>query len=679
MSIVSSTIIQDIRPTCKDRRALMAYFYFDFRDAKKQHWNDLLSSLLIQLSSQSDPCCDILSRLYKDHDEGAEQPSNRDLTRCLKQMLTSSDQCPIYLIMDALDESPSASGIPSPREMVLQLLKELVDLSLPNLHICVTSRPEFDIRNVLKPLTSHRVSLHDQTGQKEDIAEYVRSIVYSDSEQIMRRWRMEDKELVIKTLSERADGMYVNRFALMTFIEIFNRFRWVFCQLEALRHCLPPSVRRTLDELPESLDATYERVLMEIKKPSRDHARRILQCLVVAIRPLGVEELAEVLAVDFGDAGGIPKLKLNWRWEDQEQALLTSCSSLIAIVDTGGSRVVQFSHFSVKEYLTSTRLATSSGDFSGYHVDLEPAHTILAQACMGILLHADDHAEQNDVGKSSPLAKYAAEHWVTHAQFQKVSSLLRQTMGYIFDPDKPYFMAWLQLHDIDSYPRKQSSSFFHYAVRSKSGATPLYYAALCGFQDVVEHLVIKYPQHVNARGDYFITPLIAALARRHFQTAELLHHNGADMDVHGKIGRTPLHSAAYRGDLEMVRVLLNYKADVNVRTDEGWTPIHYVSQGFQTSLSVIPNTCQSLPDVARLLLEHGADVNAQISGSDRSGRTPLHVSMEREYNRAEVVRVLLEHGANVGAEDSKGRTPFQIASAKGYNEIMKLLSEYGAK
>jgi ankyrin repeat protein len=463
----------------------------------------------------------------------------------------------------------------------------------------------------------------------------------------------------------------------------------------------------------------------------------------VAIRPLGVDELAEVLAVDFGDAEGIPKLKLNWRWEDQEQALLTSCSGLIAIVDTGRSRVVQFSHFSVKEYLTSTRLATSSGDFSRYHVDLEPAHTILAQACMGILLQADDHAEQNDVEENSPLAKYAAEHWVTHAQFQRVSPLLRKAMEYLFDSDKPYFMAWLQLHDIDNYPERESSSFtlHRHTVRSRSGATPLYYAALCGFQDVVEHLVIKYPQHVNTRGGYFMTPLMAALARRHFQTAELLRHNGAHVDVRGKMRRTPLHSAAWYGDLEMVRVLLNYKADVNARGEEGWTPIHFVSQGHQGT--VILNIDQSLRDVARLLLEHGADVNAQISGSDSSGRTPLHVTMEfhtvevvrvllehganvgaedsqgrtplheaMRFNKAEVVRVLLEHGANVDAEDSQGRTPlheaidfdkaevvrmllkhganvdtkdgqgrtpFQIASAEGYDEIMKMLSEHGAK
>ena len=142
----------------------------------------------------------------------------------------------------------------------------------------------------------------------------------------------------------------------------------MFCQLEILRHCLPSSVRRFLEELPESLDETYERVLREIKKPNRDHARRLLQCLVVAIRPLRVEELAEVVAFDFDDAEGtrIPKLKPSWRWEDQEQALLTSCSSLITIVGTGGSRVVQFSHFSIKEFLTSARLGTSSQDVSRY-------------------------------------------------------------------------------------------------------------------------------------------------------------------------------------------------------------------------------------------------------------------------------------------------------------------------
>ncbi len=125
--------------------------------------------------------------------------------KSLNELVTLPDQPPIYLIIDALDECPDSSGLPTPREQVLDLLKDLVELSLPNLHLCVTSRPEVDIRTVLEPLTSCSVSLHNQSGQKKDIIDYVISVVYSDAK--MRRWRDEDKKLVIETLSERADGM----------------------------------------------------------------------------------------------------------------------------------------------------------------------------------------------------------------------------------------------------------------------------------------------------------------------------------------------------------------------------------------------------------------------------------------------------------------------------------------
>ena len=185
----------------------MAYFYFDFRDVKKQGLRDLLPSLLTQLSASSVPRYNILSDLYLTHDQGKKQPSDNTLAECLKKMLTLSDQRPTYLIIDALDESPNTSGMPSPRDMVLDLLKEVVELRLPDLHICVTSRPESDIRDVFEPLTTRRVSLHDQTGQKEDIVEYIKSVVYSNSESNMRRWKTRDKELVIQVLSDRADGM----------------------------------------------------------------------------------------------------------------------------------------------------------------------------------------------------------------------------------------------------------------------------------------------------------------------------------------------------------------------------------------------------------------------------------------------------------------------------------------
>jgi len=192
---------------CKAGNASIAYFYFDFRDDSKQGPRDLLLSLVTQLSASSNPHCDILSGLYFAHEDGKKQPSDTNLAECLKEMLALPDQRPIYLIVDALDESSNTSGIPSPRETVLELVKELVELGLPHLRLCVTSRPEFDIRDVLTPLTSLRVSLHEQSGQKKDIVEYVKLVVYSNSEPIMRRWRAEDRKLVVEVLSERADGM----------------------------------------------------------------------------------------------------------------------------------------------------------------------------------------------------------------------------------------------------------------------------------------------------------------------------------------------------------------------------------------------------------------------------------------------------------------------------------------
>ena len=192
---------------CEAGLATMAYFYFDFRDLKKQTCHDLLLSLVTQLATRSHSYCDVLNRVYARHENGARQPSDDTLKGCLKEMLKLPGQGSIFLIMDALDECPNSSGIPSPRQQVLRLVSSLVDLRLGNLHICVTSRPEVDIRSALKPLAFRSVSLHDESGQKADIAEYVRNVVYSDTDTAMKRWRAEEKDLVIETLTEKADGM----------------------------------------------------------------------------------------------------------------------------------------------------------------------------------------------------------------------------------------------------------------------------------------------------------------------------------------------------------------------------------------------------------------------------------------------------------------------------------------
>ena len=188
-----------------DSSASVVYFFFDFRDEEKKHLHNLLHSLLFQFSAHSIPCCDILSRVYSTHGKGTQQPSDKVLVNCLIDILSTTTQHPTYIIVDAIDESPDTSGVDSPRERVLGLIKSLVDLRLPNLHICTTSRPEMDIRNRLEPLTSLRISLHDQTGHAEDITKYIRSkvdFIASD-----KKWRAGDKDLVIETYSQMADGM----------------------------------------------------------------------------------------------------------------------------------------------------------------------------------------------------------------------------------------------------------------------------------------------------------------------------------------------------------------------------------------------------------------------------------------------------------------------------------------
>ena len=204
--LTSSVIIRDIKSMTNpdSGSACVAYFYFDFKDTGKQDLRALLSSLLVQLSNQSNRCFDVLFSLYGKHNK-SQQPSHESLIEHLKTMLTVSGEVPFYLVLDALDECPNYSGTPSAREMVLALVKDLVELRFPHLRLCITSRPESDIRTALEPLAAQQLNLDDESGHKQDIINYVTFAVRSD--QIMQKWGDEDKDLVIEKLTEKADGM----------------------------------------------------------------------------------------------------------------------------------------------------------------------------------------------------------------------------------------------------------------------------------------------------------------------------------------------------------------------------------------------------------------------------------------------------------------------------------------
>ena len=440
--------------------------------------------------------------------------------------------------------------------------------------------------------------------------------------------------------------------------------------------------------MPDTLDETYERMLRGINKARADDAYRLLQCLTVAVRPLRVEELAELLAFDFqaSSSEGIPTLKEDWRWDDQEEAVLSTCSSFITIVPDDDSRVVQFSHFSVKEYLTSPRLARSPHeDVSQFHIDLESAHTIMAQACLGTLLRSDEEAGDSE---ASPLLGYAARHWLDHAQFEKVSSRVWDGIDNLFDSSKPHFAAWLQVHYMDE-------DWPNFSMYQHDGGSPLYYAALCGFYDLAERLITKHPEQVNARGGRILAPLPAALYKRHFRLANLLHKHGADVHCRGLDERTPIHSASIDGSVDVMRWLLNHGADANARSKYDRAPLQWAAryayidcvqvlldhnaninvQSYDGETPLYWTTqfkIERTLDTARRLLEHGADPNI----SDNRHSTTLHEASSR--GSLEVARLLLSYGAKVDAKDDDGSTSFQVAASEGHHEITKLLLEHGA-
>jgi len=319
------------------------------------------------------------------------------------------------------------------------------------------------------------------------------------------------------------------------------------------------------------LDETYDRILLGIAHEAQELAKRLLQCLSISIRPLHVEELADVLAIQF-DARARPNYKVNWRPENSEEAVIFACSSLITIVDQDGSRVVQFSHYSVKEYLTSERLANAEKHLSHYHILPRSAHMVIAQASLSVLLALDGQVDKERI-RNFPLANYAARYWVDHAKFEDVYSSIEDSMICLFDAAKPHFSTWVWIYDVD-YPLRPIMPTMH---PTSPETVPLYYATLCGFDDLVKHLIVTCPDQINATGGYYSTPLHAAVAKGNMDITTLLLDHGADVAALDTLKQVPLHRAAGMAKVNIVELLLDHHADVNAYSRYGSTSLYRAS------------------------------------------------------------------------------------------------------
>ena len=435
--------------------------------------------------------------------------------------------------------------------------------------------------------------------------------------------------------------------------------------------------------MPKTLDATYEHMLLGIDEEKWEFAHRLFQCLAVSVTPLRVEDLAEIMALRF-DEGRPPQYNTSWQLDNAEESVLSACSSLITVTNVMGSRIVQFAHFSVKEFLISDRLATASENFSRYHIVPDLAHTTLAQASLSVLLQLNDRIDKEGAGKF-PLSDYAARHWFDHCLFGSMPSNIQDALKLLFDREEPYFSAWIWIFDMDD-PWRVS---MHTRHPEQPEASPLYYAMLCGFLWLIEHLIITYPGDVNARGGYYGTPLLAIIRKEgvnitssrdagmrvpekrdmrsllqassceRVDIVQLLLKHNVDVHLPCDFGRTPLYHASASGKLEIARLLVQWGADVQTRDKNNWIPLHTASG------------CGHL-GVAQFLIDSGADVNAQTD----AGLTPLHLASH--LGHIDIVDLLIQLGADVNKQDSDQETPLNMASMSCKLEIAQRLVQAGA-
>ncbi len=378
--------------------------------------------------------------------------------------------------------------------------------------------------------------------------------------------------------------------------------------------------------------------MINIEKKNKrnwERAHLLFQCVAAASRPLRVKELAEFLAFDF-KGGSIPTFQADRRSEDPVHAVLSACSCLLAVVDVDGSPVV------------------AEDTISRFYVSITQSHTIVAQACLGVLLHLDEVVTWCNL-ENFPLAEYAAEYLEKHAQIKNVSSNVQDGINRLFD--KRHLSAWISIED----PEYSSSRGKQSEYPAKARVTPLHCAAFCGMPNIATLLIVRRSQDVNAQDiDMKETPLHMASRCGHAEMTQVLLNYGAGMEVRDSNDWSPLELASAMGHVGVAKVLLLHGADVNAGDRNMFTPLHFASLHGQLT-------------VARLLLDHGADPNA----SDIKNRTPLHLASERGHVRA--AQILLYLGADVNTRDTMGRTPFMVATESLDRDIMQLLLEHGAE
>ncbi|KAI1774269.1 hypothetical protein F4818DRAFT_448840 [Hypoxylon cercidicola] len=634
-TILSSTVVEDLRNTHPDNHL---YFYFDFTDSDKQHLDNAIRSLISQLYHQREDVREHLHLLHSSCGRGRQQPSLELLCTTFQDMVQQVGE--VCIVLDALDECSTRNEY---RTGLLQWIQNLRNTQM-DIHLLVTSRPEQDIKTTIENCCRSQDIIPIQSNLiEEDIHMYIHARV--QEHQGLQRWQSRpDVQTEIKdALTEKADGM----------------FRWVSCQLDDLEKCISlPQIRKTLRNLPKTLDDTYARILNNIPDLHKEHAKRLLQFLAFSERPLRLDEAVDAIAVDTANK---PYFDLRNRIEVPEE-IAACCSSLVVIIqrkngydtdydnyfdeDKGGAiTVIQLAHFSVKEYLTSNRL---EGDICDDFLEMNARATI-AKTCLAYLLSINQDIPFQKIRREYPMSHYSARYWLDNAVVtQDRSKAVRDLSAEIFQRENAWKTSY-HLHNPD-----------HPWLGDEGKELPLalYYASFGGLEHAV-HLLLEGGADVNAQGGLHGNALSAASYGEHMEIIQILLEKGADVNAQGGRFGNALSAASFVGHMEIVHLLLEGGADVNAQGGRYRNALSAASYGEHM-------------EIIQILLEKGADVNAQ------GGRYGNALSAASFVGHMEIVQILLEKGADVNAQGWRYGNALSAASYAEHMEIVQILLDKGA-
>lgn len=681
-TILSSTVIRSLLDEDRGDK-MIAYFFFDFQTHEKQSFQNFLSSTVVQLFSQNAKLSTIVEELYKTCDSGRSRPTIQGMLVALRRIVNTTATS-TYVVIDALDECQD-------RRSLLEGLKDIQSWNQRDLHVFGTSRRETDIEDVLCPLATDIISLEEGVVDK-DILTYVRYQLQHEGR--LSRWSEKTQEEIETALVDGASGM----------------FKWVECQLDAIQACMKLGLlRKALRTLPRTLDETYARILARIPHEHVEDARRILFCLVCAFCPLSIEEIAETLAVVIE---GDTYYDIESRLQDPRD-ILTICSGLVSTNDferrirVSGSRTklkgLRFSHFSIKEYLMSDRIAAAQ--FSRFALDERYAHELLAKLCVKYLLWCGQEQLCQDseewlvfgqIPHRSAFALYAASFWSYHiqaAQLDHSAPLYDDCLTMLGCPAllrDILLMAAVSLQHEDTETTRFLHGYLYEPIWRGIGADtidvaigaipPLFYVSMLGLDEMVLRLSTSR-EKANSVGPR-LTCLAAAAFFRHTKTVQLLLDRGAEVNAvvqytgvgcEGYYSPTAISCAAEMGREDIVKMLLAEGADVNICRAQppkpGWNP----TRKFNTPLEAAVSRRGAIQTrIVRILLDGGADVHAGgHAGSVELLYCPIN------HGDTDLITLLLDAGVDPN-EDDRVQTPLVCAISGSKLKCAKLLVQRGA-